>query len=182
MLKNFKAHAWQIAALGLAALLLWENQQRHAAELDAANARTTLTTEREAGKAAALTLSETYRKREQENNRARDKITTQAALDTEAANLSAARAATALRGVRADLADYLTTHRARAQAAAAAGQCAADPGALDLLANLYRRADERAGELAQIADDARRRGSACEAIHDADRRTLSGEGGDAQTR
>ena len=53
---------------------------------------------------------------------------------------------------------------------------------LDLLANLYRRADERAGELAQIADDARRRGSACEAIHDADRRTLNGEGGDAQTR
>lgn len=182
MLTQLKAHAWQLAALGLAVLLLRENLQRHAAELDAANARTTLATEREAGKTAALTLSETYRTREQENNRARDKITSQAALDAEAANLRAARAATALRGVRADLADYLTAHRTRAQAAAAAGQCAADPGALDLLAELYRRADDRAGELAQIADDARRRGGTCEAIHDADRRTLNGESGDAQAR
>ncbi|WP_128422755.1 DUF2514 family protein, partial [Delftia tsuruhatensis] len=35
------------------------------------------------------------------------------------------------------------------------------------LAELQRRADERAGELARIADDARGRGSACERAYDA---------------
>jgi hypothetical protein len=50
---------------------------------------------------------------------------------------------------------------------AAAGQCAPDTAALDLLAELQRRADERAGELARIADDARSRGEACERTHEA---------------
>jgi transposase InsO family protein len=51
-------------------------------------------------------------------------------------------------------------------ARAAAEQCAPDTGALNLLAELQRRADSRAGALARIADDARRRGSACERAYD----------------
>ncbi len=69
--------------------------------------------------------------------------------------------------LRSDLAAYITQHRARAQAAAAAGQCPPDPSPLDLLADLQRRADERAGELAAVADDARARGAGCERSYDA---------------
>jgi hypothetical protein len=39
--------------------------------------------------------------------------------------------------------------------------------AINSPAELQRRADERAGALARIADDARHRGSACERAYDA---------------
>lgn len=84
--------------------------------------------------------------------------------------------------MRRELADYLTAHRERATAAAAASQCAADGPALDLLADLFRRADQRAGELAAIADTARARGAACERAHDAARETLNEAAPHAQTR
>lgn len=176
-----KAYAWQFTALGLAGLVLWQTLQLHAAELDAANTRTTLATEREAGKTAALAQSETYRKRESENTRERDRIISEEQGKAAAAVDRAAGADAARHRVLADLADYLTAHRGRAQAAAAAGQCAADPAVLDVLADMYRRADDRAGQLAQIADDARGRGTTCERIHDADRQTLNGEADHAQS-
>ena len=55
---------------------------------------------------------------------------------------------------------------AAAVARAAAGQCTPDTGPLDLLADLQRRADDRAGELARIADDARTRGAECASRYD----------------
>ena len=64
---------------------------------------------------------------------------------------------------------WLSAHRAAANARAAAGQCAPDTSALDLLADLQRRTDERAGELASIADEARYQGSACELLYEAGR-------------
>jgi Protein of unknown function (DUF2514) len=42
----------------------------------------------------------------------------------------------------------------------------AGPSVAGVLADLFRRADERAGELAQIADESRIRGIACEADYD----------------
>ena len=84
--------------------------------------------------------------------------------------------------MRRELADYLTAHRERATAAAAANQCAPDGPAIDLLAELFRRADQRVGELAAIADTARARGNACERAYDAARETLNKAASHAQTQ
>ncbi len=54
---------------------------------------------------------------------------------------------------------------ARYTGVAGAGQAGADP--LDLLAQLFSRADDRAGELAAIADRARVAGLACERAYEA---------------
>ncbi|CAM3906553.1 DUF2514 domain-containing protein [Delftia tsuruhatensis] len=167
MMARLQAYAWQALALVLAALLAWQTLARLGGERDAAQARAELAGEREAAATAARQASERYRILEDKH---RDDIRT---IDTQvrqelarsAADADAARAAAGR--LRGDLANYITAHRAAAQARAAAGQCAPDTAALDLLAELQRRADERAGELARIADDARGRGSACERAYDA---------------
>lgn len=56
---------------------------------------------------------------------------------------------------------------AEAATAAAPGEAASSPG--DLLAELYRRADARAGELAAIADERGERGQACERTYQVNR-------------
>lgn len=169
MIGRLKAYAWQALALLLAVLLVWQALVRLGAERDAAQARADLATDREAATVAALQASERYRKLEEKHRDDLRNIDTQAQqeLARSAADADAARAAAGR--LRGDLADYITAHRAAAQARAAAGQCAPDAGALDLLAELQRRADERAGELARAADDARGRGHACERAYDAAR-------------
>ena len=167
MIAVLKAYAWQALALLLAALLAWQALGRLAAERDAAQARAELASAREAAATAALQASERYRQLEEKHRDDLRTIDTQARqeLARSAADADAARAAAGR--LRGDLAGYLTAHRAAAQARAAAGQCAPDTSALDLLAELQRRADERAGELARIADDARGRGNACERAYEA---------------
>ena len=167
MIAGVKAYAWQALALFLAALLAWQALAKLGAERDAAQARAQLAGEREASATAARQASERYRNLEDKHRDDLRTIDTQARQDLErsAADADAARAAAGR--LRGDLASYLTAHRAAAQARAAAGQCAPDTAALDLLAELQRRADERAGALARIADDARHRGSACERAYDA---------------
>jgi len=167
MLALLKSRAWQLLALVLAALLLWQSIGHLLALRAADKARADLATERAAAAAAAAKTSERYRKlegtyRENLDTIARDagQAQARAAADADAARAAAGR-------LRGDLADYITAHRAAAQARAAAGQCTPDTAALDLLAELQRRADERAGALARIADDARHRGSACERAYDA---------------
>ena len=164
---KLKAYGWQALALVLAALLAWQAVARLGAERDAAQARADLAGEREASATAARQASEKYRKLEDKNRDELHYIDTQARqqLARSAADADAARAAAGR--LRGDLADYITAHRAAAQARAAAGPCTPDASALDMLAELQRRADERAGELARIADDARGRGSACERAYDA---------------
>ncbi|WP_047472559.1 DUF2514 family protein [Delftia sp. ZNC0008] len=164
---KLKAYGWQALALVLAALLAWQTMARLGAERDAAQARGELAGEREASATAARQASERYRNLEDKHREDLRTIDTQARqeLARSAADADAARAAAGR--LRGDLTDYITAHRAAAQARAAAGQCAPDTGALDLLAELQRRADERAGALARIADDARGRGSACERAYDA---------------
>nr|WP_252980305.1 DUF2514 family protein [Delftia acidovorans] len=167
MMAQLKAYAWQLLALLLAALLLWQSVGHLLALRAADKARADLATERAAAAAAAAETSERYRKLE---GTYRENLVTiasesgqaqaRAAADTDAARAAAGR-------LRSDLADYITAHRAAANARAAAGQCAPDAAALDLLAELQRRADERAGELARIADVARTRGGACERAYDA---------------
>ncbi|WP_141831177.1 DUF2514 family protein [Delftia sp. HK171] len=164
---RLQAHAWQLLALLLAALLAWQAMARLGAERDAAQARAELASEREASATAALKASEKYRTLEDKHRDELHNIDAQAKQDLarSVADADAARAAAGR--LRGDLADYITAHRAAANARATAGQCTPDAGALDLLAELQRRADERAGALARIADDARHRGSACERAYDA---------------
>ncbi|MCG3782785.1 DUF2514 family protein [Delftia acidovorans] len=164
---KLKAYGWQALALVLAALLAWQAIARLGAERDAALARAELAGEREAAATAARQASEKYRKLEDKNRDDLHNIETRAQqeLARSAADADVARAAAGR--LRGDLADYITAHRAAAQARAATGQCTPDTAALDLLAELQRRADERAGELARVADEARGRGRACERAYDA---------------
>ncbi len=166
MMARLQAYAWQALALVLAALLAWQTLARLGGERDAAQARAELAGEREVAATAALQASEKYRELEDKHRDDLQNIDAQAKqeLARSAADIDAARVAAGR--LRGDLANYLTAHRVAAQARAAAGQCAPDSSALDLLAELQRRADERAGELARIADDARIRGSSCERSYD----------------
>ena len=167
MMAQLKAYVWQLLALVLAALLLWQSVGHLLALRAADKARTDLATERAAAAAAAAETSERYRKLEGTYRENLDTIARESgqAQARDAADAAAARAAAGR--LRGDLADYITAHRAAANARAAAGQCTPDTAALDLLAELQRRSDERAGELARIADDARRRGEACERTYEA---------------
>jgi hypothetical protein len=169
MIAGLKAYAWPALALLLAALLAWQTMARLGAERDVAQARVELADDRRSAATAALQASQRYRNLEEKHRDDIRTIDSQARQDLarSAADADAARAAAGR--LRGDLASYLTAHRAAAQARAAAGQCAPDTGALDLLAELQRRADERAGALARIADDARARGGACERAYDASR-------------
>ncbi len=166
MLALLKSRAWQLLALVLAALLLWQSVGHLLALRAADKARADLATERAAAAAAAAETSERYRKLEGTYRENLDSITRDAhqAQARDAADAAAARSAAGR--LRGDLANYLTAHRAAAQARATAGQCTPDADALDLLAELQRRADERAGELARIADEAWVRGISCERYYD----------------
>ena len=69
-------------------------------------------------------------------------------------------------GLRADVARY----RAAARSATNSGVAAAGPtasGALDLLSDLFGRADEAAGELAEFADSAHAAGLTCQRSYNA---------------
>ena len=170
MLTTLRANAWKYAAiaatLGLGFALLMQTLRLAEAQLETAHTLATLQTERTAAARAALTTSERYRTLEGKHRDEIAKIDTDAQAALAGADAGRARAVAARNRLQRDLADYLTQHRAAALARAAAGQCTPDPGPLDLLADLQRRADDRAGELAHIADTARARGLACERDYD----------------
>jgi hypothetical protein len=84
-----------------------------------------------------------------------------------AAHADAGRARAAATGLRRELAGFIEAHRHRAQTASAAGQCAPDDAASVVLAELFSRADDAAGELAAAFDEARARGLGCEASYGA---------------
>ena len=166
MLTTLRANAWKYSAialgLGLGFALLMQTIRLADAKLEAAHAETTMQTERAATAQAALKNSERYRKLEGTHRDEVSKTDTDAQAAIATADAGRLRAIDARNRMQRELADYLTQHRAAAQARAAAGQCAPDTGPADLLADLQRRADDRAGELAHIADTARARGLACE--------------------
>ena len=166
MLTTLRANAWKYSAialgLGLGFALLMQTIRLADAKLEAAHAETTMQTERAATAQAALKNSERYRKLEGTHRAEVSKTDTDAQAAIATADAGRLRAIDARNRMQRELADYLAQHRAAAQARAAAGQCAPDTSAADLLAELQRRADDRAGELAHIADTARARGLACE--------------------
>ena len=182
MLAKFKAYAWQLAAIALGVLLAVQTVRLANAQRDHARAVGVFNAAAATAERKAREQSETYRAKEKELRDAHDKIERDTQATIAAATAGADRAAAAGQRLRRELADYLTAHRERATAAAAANQCAPDGPALDLLAELFRRADQRAGELAAIADTARARGNACERAYDAARETLNKAASHAQTQ
>lgn len=175
MLQTLRPHAVALVAIALAALLAVQTLRLHTAQLTAAKTATTLASERAQAERLAREQSEATRDTERKLREDHDRIENEAQVALAAAAAGADRARAAGQRLQRELADYITQHRARAIAAAAAGQCTPDTGALDLLADLQRRADDRAGALAAVADDARSRGLACERTHDSARATLNTE-------
>ena len=169
-LTALRVNAWKYTAialgLGLGFALVMQTLRLAEAQLETAHTEATLQTERATAARMAFKTSEHYRTLEGKH---RDEIAqndTAAQNALAAADAGRARTDAARNRLQRDLADYLTQHRAAAQARAAAGQCTPDPAPLNLLADLQRRADDRAGELAHIADTARARGLACERDYD----------------
>lgn len=173
MLTTLRANAWKYTAiamgLGLGFALLMQTLRLAEAQLETAHTQTTLQTERTAAALSALKASERYRKLEGNHRDELAQIDANAQAAVGVADAGRLRAVDARNRLQHDLADYLTQHRAAAQARTAAGQCAPDTGPAELLADLQRRADDRAGELAHVADTARARGHACERAYDSAR-------------
>lgn len=173
MLTTLRANAWKYTAialgLGLGFALVMQTLRLADARLETAHTENTLQTERTTAARAALKASERYRKLEGNHRDELAQIDADAQAAVAAADTGRARAVDARNRLQRDIADYLTQHRAAAQARAAAGQCAPDTAPADLLADMLRRADDRAGELAHVADTARARGLACERAYDSAR-------------
>ena len=184
MLTTLRANVWKYTALalglGLGFALAMQSIRLAEARLETAHAERTLHAERATAARAALTTSERYRKLGDTHRDEVAQIHEDAQAALAAAGAGSARADLARNRLQRELADYVTQHRAAAQARAAAGQCTPDTGPADLLAELQRRADDRAGELAHIADTARARGQACERAYDSARAMI--EAANAQTQ
>lgn len=118
---------------------------------------------------AALRQSEVNREEEGRREAAKQKEIDHAQEQRRAAVAAAARADRAADGLRDQLATFVYDASARAAAAdpgAASGSPPASPD-LDLLAELYRSADARSGELAKALDVSRAAGLTCERLYDA---------------
>lgn len=172
MIGAIKGYAWQLAALGLAGLLLWQTLRLAGAEVEAAQAHADLQTERAAADRSAREQSERLRQLEGTHREELNTSRVQGAADLAGARADADAALAARDRLRSDLAAFIVAHRQAAQDRAASGSCQADSNALDLLAELQRSADDRAGALAAIADDARARGMGCEREHDSARKMI----------
>ncbi|UEP31312.1 MULTISPECIES: DUF2514 family protein [unclassified Burkholderia] len=94
---------------------------------------------------------------------AQQEIATNAAKERDQARADAAIADGAADGLRKQIAALV----GNARLAGAAAGSSATGDALDLLANLFGRVDERAGELAKIADERGIAGQQCEQSYDA---------------
>lgn len=98
-----------------------------------------------------------------------DAIRKQASQQLAGVQADADRARAASRGLhdRADKLARQLADRERVCGAGTPGRSEAETSGAVLLADLFRRADDRAGQLAKDADEARARGLACEAAYDA---------------
>lgn len=97
---------------------------------------------------------------------AQQEVVRDAQLQASAARADAARADGARDALRVQLAGFVAANRRPADPASAAGGAPASD-ALDVLADMFSRADQRAGELAKIADERGAAGLACQRSYDA---------------
>jgi len=147
-----------VAALGVAGIertrAAGARADASAAQRDLADYRATVAEAGRLAERAARTQEQTWRDRV-------DGVTRDGQAQVAAARDAAGRAGAAERRLRDEVAAYRAAIRAgQAPSAAQGGPAAADP--LDLLADLFGRADARAGELARIADERGAAGAICE--------------------
>jgi len=168
MFDSVKRASLQVLVLALASTAAVQTWRLHGARLEVAEAKTQQATQQAEGERLARVASETNRQLERQYRDQVSEIETRAQVDLAQSRLAVDRARDAGQRLQRELATYVERQRSSTTAAAAAGQCQADAApAVDLLAELFRRADQRAGELAAIADEARVRGQACEATYQA---------------
>ncbi|WP_407363757.1 DUF2514 family protein [Enterobacter asburiae] len=147
----------------------WFSHQRYTAGYSDASAEWALKWEqRDANDATALAKRQTEAREEEQRRQGEvDEIRKQASKKLAGVQADANRAIAASRELH-DKADKLAgklAERERACGAGSPGRSEAETSGAVLLADLFRRADERAGELAREADEARARGLACEAAY-----------------
>lgn len=126
--------------------------------------------QRDARDATALAQRQAEARAEEQRRQGEiDAIRKQASQQLAGAQADADRARAASRGLhdRADKLARQLADRERACGAGTPGRSEAETSGAILLADLFRRADDRAGQLAKDADEARARGLACEAAYDA---------------
>ncbi|EMM0440384.1 DUF2514 family protein [Citrobacter freundii] len=126
--------------------------------------------QRDARDATALAQRQAEARTEEQRRQGEiDAIRKQTSQQLAGVQAAADRASAVSRGLHAK-ADELARRladRERACGAGTPGRSEAKASGAALLADLFKRADERAGELAREADEARARGLACEAAYDA---------------
>lgn len=167
MFDNVKRASLQVLVLALASTAAVQTWRLQGAQLEASEAKAQQAKQQAESDRLARVASETNRQLERQYLDQVSEIETRAQADLAQSRVAVDRARDVGQRLQRELAAYVERQRASASAAAAAGQCQADATpAVDLLAELFRRADERAGELAAIADEARIRGLACEASYD----------------
>lgn len=136
-------------ALGAGGAYTWENRQ--------------LLAERAAAQKSQLAAVNSARAEEQRRTAAQSEI----AKDANTLRTAALADAFAARAAAGGLQQRVNQLVAGARHSASTPGGAAGPDALDLLADVLGRADERAGELAEYADRARIAGEQCERDYDA---------------
>ena len=110
-----------------------------------------------AARAREQFYQQTINKAVQDGQRTIDQLTADAA--------TARASADSLRGAADAIADRLAASEASGNSCTAAASKAAARAAM-VLADVLKRVDQRAGELAEVADQARARGVTCEAAYD----------------
>lgn len=164
---------WKPVLIAVLCLLAvwWFSHQRYSAGYSKANAEWALKwKQRDADDATALAKRQAEARREEQ--RRQDEINAisyesqkQIVIAHDDAMVASAVADSMHEQATKLAARLAASERARRAATTSTG--ATDTTGSELLAELFRRADQRAGELAAIADQARIRGLTCEAAYDA---------------
>lgn len=164
---------WAVLAAIAAALALAGWQTYQLSEEQRAHAVTdgNFAKYREKAEAASRQAEQDRRTTEQELNDAHAKINQQAQqiLNAQGGQVRADRERTAAERMRDAALAAATAAREQCAASAAHGYSTPGPDPIGVLADVFGRADARAGKLAGIADDSRVKGLACEAFYDAAR-------------
>lgn len=152
-----------IIALALA-IIAWQHGRLEAERAAHAQTRTGMETAAAEHERAARLAADSYRALEQQWRTDMQEITADARLEVERADAARAAADDAAGRLRVQYAAALASRCPAAPASTAAGGSPPAGSAADLLADVQRRLDEAAGELAAFADRARVAGLACERV------------------
>lgn len=162
MIYAFILKQWKwLVLLALVALLGVQEVRVSRAKTEASEARAALASDRATYAQAAATQEKAARAEESRREAEKTKVIEDARTQTATAEAAARDAAGAAAGLRKQVASLIASRRASpANPGTAAGSSPA-PDAIELLADVLGRVDDRAGELAAYADSSRIAGEAC---------------------